>query len=156
MIRRASDTDPTFAPYSNIRPISGVSSVSVTRTGENGANPQSVTVALVDSNSNPLTVYGGTLNVTTGELAVTWANIASYNGEPLPGVWMSDRDVYAPGATPTTGAQVVYELATPVTYQLAPASLATISGYNFVWSDAGSVAVTYRADPAISLGGTSS
>lgn len=55
---------------SNIRPVSGISSVTVTRTGENGANPASVTVSLVDSNSNPMTVYGGTLNVTTGELIV--------------------------------------------------------------------------------------
>lgn len=140
------DPSPT-----NIRPISGTTSVTVTRTGENGANPVSVTVASVDSNNAPLTVYGGTLNVTTGELTVAQANIASYNGESLPGVWMSDRDVYAAGTSPTTGAQVVYELATPVTYQLTPAQLATLSGYNNITTDVGSVAVTYRADPAMSL-----
>lgn len=114
---------------------------------------QSVTVPLVDSNSDPLTVYGGTLNVTTGELTVTWANIASYDGETLPGVWISDRDVYAEGATPTTGAQVAYELASPVTYQLAPAQLAALSGYNAVSADADALSVEYRADPAITLGG---
>ncbi len=149
---RASGSDPVYEPYSNIRPISGVSSVSVTRTGENGANPETVTVTLADG-ENPLTVYGGTLDVTTGELTVTHANIASYNGETLPGRWMSDRDVYAPDATPTTGAQVVYELAAPVTYPLTPAQLAALSGYNAVSSDAGNVSVTYRADTAITFGG---
>ena len=59
------DPSPT-----NIRPISGVSSVSVTRTGQNGANSQTVTVQLTDG-SNPLTVYGGTLDVTAGTLSVT-------------------------------------------------------------------------------------
>ena len=114
---------------------------------------QTVTVSLVDSNNNALTVYGGTLNVTTGELSVTWGNIASYNGETLPGRWISDRDVYAPGAIPTTGAQVVYELAAPVSYSLTGQNLATLSGYNRVTADAGTLAVAYRADPSILLGG---
>ena len=60
----------------NVRPISGVSSVTVTRTGENGVNSQSVTVSLVDSNNNPLTVYGGTLDVTAGTLTVTHKSFA--------------------------------------------------------------------------------
>lgn len=67
------DPSPT-----NIRPISSVSSVSVTRTGQNGANSQTVTVQLTDG-SNPLTVYGGTLNVTTGELAVTHQHFLTSN-----------------------------------------------------------------------------
>lgn len=79
------DPSPT-----NIRPISGVSSVTVTRTGENGANSKSVTVSFVDANNNPLTVYGGTLDVTTGILAVTHKmfnlNTADMNnGEQYPG-----------------------------------------------------------------------
>lgn len=129
MIRLA-DTDATFEPYRG----------------------QTVTVSLTDG-ANPLTVYGGTLDVTTGALAVTWVNIASYNGETLPGRWISDRDVYAPGTTPTTGAQVVYELATPATYQLTPQQLATLAGYNAVSSDAGVVEVTYKADASIIWGG---
>lgn len=126
MIRRASGTDATFETYQG----------------------QTVTVSLTDG-ANPLTVYGGTLDVTTGTLSVTWANIASYNGEALPGRWISDRDVYASGATPTTGAQVVYELATPVTYQLTPQQLATLHGYNAVSTDSASVSVTYKADTSI-------
>lgn len=344
MIRRASDTDPTFAPYSNIRPISGVSSVSVTRTGKNllplpltrgaivngvdefsfvrlrsgfipckpgepvtlslvsgtdgvapytilfydankvvlswlttmdGVNPftvtapnnahycrivlrkldnanmvpddvsaaqlemnaatdyepyqgQTVTVQLTDA-TNPLTVYGGTLDVMTGELSVTHAKITldgskewakygnnsnDYSTEGYRFFYMvqglSDYripdnnempdalcDTYAtrtavalfsrladgfalanyPGwafqksivvrdsnhAT-KTGAEftawlrenpveLLCPLTTPVTYQLTPAQLATLSGYNAVSSDAGTVSVTYKADTSIIWGG---
>ena len=92
------------------------------------------------------TVYGGSLNVTTGVLTVDRAQIASYNGETLPGEWISDRDVYAQGTTPTTGAQVVYELAPPVTYQLTPQEIRTLLGTNNIWADTGDTAVGYKAD----------
>lgn len=91
------------------------------------------------------TVYGGTLDVTNGVLTADWANIPSYNGETLPGRWISDRDVYAPGTTPTIGAQVVYELATPVTYQLTPQEIQTLKGANNIWADTGDVTVEYLA-----------
>ena len=120
MVRVATDTDATFEP----------------------CYAQSVTTSFVDSNSSPLTVYGGTLDVTTGTLDVTWANIASYGGETLPGRWISDRDVYAPDATPTTGAQVVYELSTPVTYQFTPKNIVTLAGYNAIYASAGSGGVS--------------
>lgn len=90
------------------------------------------------------TVYGGELDLVTGVLTVTDACIASYNGETLPGKWISDRDVYAEGATPTTGAQVVYELATPITYQLTPQQITTLIGNNVLWSDAnGNLEIKY-------------
>lgn len=89
------------------------------------------------------TVYGGSLDVTTGVLTVEWANIASYDGEVLPGEWISDRDVYAPGTTPTTGAQVCYKLATPLTVQLTAQQISTLKGQNNIWADTGDVAVTY-------------
>lgn len=93
------------------------------------------------------TVYGGALDVGTGLLTMTDGYIASYNGETLPGEWISDRDVYAPGTTPTNGAEVVYKLATPQTYQLTPQQLInTWYGVNSVWSDTGDCSVTYTAD----------
>lgn len=92
------------------------------------------------------TVYGGSLDVTTGVLTVDMANIASYNGETLPGAWISDRDVYAQGTTPTTGAQVVYELATPQSYQLTPQQVVTLLGVNNIWCDTGDTTVVYTAD----------
>lgn len=91
------------------------------------------------------TVYGGVLDVLAGILTVTYGYIASYAGESLPGAWISDRDVYAAGKTPTTGAQVVYALASPVTYQLTPQTVTTLAGQNNVWADCGNVTVEYGA-----------
>ena len=42
---------------------------------------------------------------------------------------------------------VVYELASPVTWQLAPAQLTMHSGGNALWAEGGEVALTYRANP---------
>lgn len=92
------------------------------------------------------TVYGGSLDVTTGMLTVDRAQIASYAGDTLPSTWISDRDVYSAGATPTTGAQVVYELATSQTYQLTPTEIRTLLGQNNIWADTGDTTVTYCAD----------
>ena len=63
----------------------------------------------------PETIYGGTINP-DGSGTKTWEHIASYNGETLPGKWVSSMDTYSTGATPTTGAEVAYELATPVDF----------------------------------------
>lgn len=94
----------------------------------------------------PGTVYGGTLNVTTGVLTVTMANIASYAGESINEPWLSSMDKYVSGATPTTGAQVVYSLATPLSYQLTPEEVTVLLGENNVWADTGDVTVTYRSN----------
>lgn len=96
------------------------------------------------------TIYGGTLDATHGILTVTKGNIASYNGETLPGEWLSSMDVYAPDTTPTIGAQVVYDLAPAgyVTYQLDPITLSALAGVNKIWADTGDVSVTYRAGDA--------
>lgn len=93
------------------------------------------------------TVYGGRFDAVNGVLMVTHANIASYNGEELPGVWISDRDVYQEGATPTTGAQVVYELAEPIIYHLSHTSIYTVLGDNYILADCGNILkVTYPSD----------
>ena len=85
------------------------------------------------------TCYGGELDVTSGELKVTHGNIASYNGETLPSTWISSMDEYTAGGTPTTGAQVVYELATPTTIQVQPTAIRTLEGVNNLWADCGDV-----------------
>lgn len=41
---------------------------------------------------------------------------------------------------------VVFELATPITIDLTPQQMTTLLGTNNIWSDAGDVSVTYRAD----------
>ena len=48
--------------------------------------------------------------------------------------------------TAMSGVQLVYELATPQTYQLTPQEVKTLLGTNNVWTDIGNVSVTYVAD----------
>lgn len=128
-----------YAPYENICPITGHTSATVTRAVDGSATDYTI-----DLNG---TVYGGTLDVLTGVLTVTDENIASYNGETLPSTWISDRDVYASGTTPTTGAQVVYKLATPTTVQLTAQQVSLLTGTNIISTDMNSLTVTI-ASPA--------
>lgn len=124
-------TETDYSPYANICPISGHTDVTVTVASTSGGSGEDTTVSL------GRTVYGGNLDVTTGELEVTWENIASYAGETLTGEWLSSLDEYSTLGTPTTGAQVVYELATPQTYNLTPTQVKTLLGQNYVSHDGG-------------------
>lgn len=84
---------------------------------------------------------------TDGDVTVTRRTgyIASYNGESLPGRWTSSHDVYAEGATPTTGAQVVYELAAPETEALTAISpIAPQAGQLNLFTDADALTATIR------------
>lgn len=93
------------------------------------------------------TIYGGKVDVVTGMGEKTWGYIASYNGETLPGEWISDRDVYSAGASPTTGAQVAYKLATPEPFQATGnQALPAVAGLNTVYTDGDSLDVTGRQD----------
>lgn len=96
----------------------------------------------------PETIYGGTVDAVTGEGSQEWAHIDSYNREALPGEWISDRDVYAPDATPTIGAEIAYKLATPTPIQATGGqSLLALPGTNTVYTDADAVRVEGRTDP---------
>ena len=96
----------------------------------------------------PETIYGGTVDAVTGVGSKSWGYIASYNGESLPGEWISDRDVYSPGTTPTTGAQVAYKLATPEPFQATGNQpIPALAGENTVYTDGNSLAVSGRSDP---------
>lgn len=96
----------------------------------------------------PRTIYGGTVDAVTGEGQETWKLIDSYAGEDLPGKWISDRDVYVSGTVPTTGAQVAYKLAEPISFIATGAQpIPALSGVNTVLTDADSATVTGRADP---------
>lgn len=98
------------------------------------------------------TVYGGTLDVGTGVGSKTWGHIASYNGESLPGEWISDRDVYSAGTTPTTGAQVAYKLATPEPFQATGAQpILGLSDTNTIYADAGNITVNGASDPIATI-----
>ena len=132
-----------YAPYENICPISGWTEVDVNHSDADMTNPTTITIDLGQ------TVYGGHLDVLSGVLTVDRANIASYNGETLPSTWISDRDAYASGTTPTTGAQVVYQLATPLEIQLTPNQVNSLLGVNNIWADTGDTEAEYRADTTL-------
>lgn len=133
MIRLATETNPTFAPYENICPISGRNSVTLT----------------VNSDDTEITfgqtVYGGTVNVIEGGTSSTYGYIASYDGEELPGAWISDRDVYAAGTTPTTGAEVSYVLATPDELTTPANEIALVNGENILSTNGDTINITYKA-----------
>lgn len=96
--------------------------------------------------SFPETIYGGSVDQ-DGNGVKEWDVISSYSGEPLPGEWISDRNTYTAGSTPTTGAQVAYKLAAPTTFTAAGAkSFTAKSSVNTVLSDADSVKVKYSDD----------
>ena len=96
--------------------------------------------------SFPETIYGGSVDQ-DGNGVKEWNVISSYSDEPLPGEWISDRDTYTAGSTPTTGAQVAYKLAAPETFTATGAKTITAkSGVNTVFSDADSVKVKYTDD----------
>jgi len=116
-------TATAFEPYSNICPITGHTQVDVD-VSDGQTTQEQVTVNLGG------TYYSGSLDVASGELTVDSAFIASYNGETLPSTWISDRDVYAVGTTPTTGAEVCYKLATPQSIQLSPTIVKALVGEN--------------------------
>lgn len=89
-------------------------------------------------------IYEGTIDFTTGVLTATWGYIASYNGETLSGEWISDRDEYVAGNSPTTGAEVAYELATPLEIQLMPTEISLLQDTNNMWSSTGNLTVQFQ------------
>jgi len=99
-----SDTATAWAPYENICPITPG-------------------LDMLRDNGDRLAVWSGEIDTGAGEIISRSAEIASYAGEQLPGPWISSLDAYTPGATPTIGAQVVYELPDPVIYRLTQAEL---------------------------------
>ena len=91
------------------------------------------------------TVYGGTLDVVSGVLTKA-PYYDSYNGEPLVGPWVSSMDKYVPGATPTTGAQVVDLGGTGTDVQLSATEVQMLLGNNVIWNDVGDMVLEYLAD----------
>ena len=141
MIVSGSTAPADFTPYANVCPITGHSQENIyCEASYDPAADPSVVVTF------GTTVYGGSLDVLTGELTTTMANIASYAGETIGEPWLSSIDKYVPGATPTTGAQVVYTLTTATTSSVDPATITPLSGANNIWSSTGDTSVTYKAN----------
>lgn len=146
MVRLSTEADATFEPYTNVCGFSSQTNaveITVADTPTDPAETKTYTVQLGD------TYYGGTLDVTRGKLTVTDGHIASYNGETLPSTWLSDRDEYAEGTTPTTGAEVVYKLATPIEIQLTPTQIELLENNNTITTNVSSLDITYQANTVI-------
>ena len=92
----------------------------------------------------PETIYGGTVDAVTGVGSKTWGYIASYNEESLPGEWISDRDVYASGATPTTGAQVAYKLTIPEPFETSKISVPSLGSENTFFTNGENLDIIYK------------
>ena len=90
-------------------------------------------------------VYGGTVDIVSGVLTLTWGYIASYNGETLTGEWMSSKDVYVSGTTPSLGAEVAYELASPITYQLTAQQVDMLLNNNYFSTAEENMTIKYLA-----------
>ena len=133
-----------YTPYSNICPISGHTGCDIFDKAE--YDPQATPTVSISFGQ---TVYGGQLTVNEDGTGSVKARpyYASYNGETLVGPWVSSMDAYAPGATPTTGAQVVDMGGTETTIPLTPGQVNALQGNNTVWvDDSGEIKVTFRTD----------
>lgn len=116
MIRLATETDPTFEPY----------------------KPSTTYTIDLDG-----TRYGGKVYPVTGKMSVGMGHIASYAGETIGEPWLSDRDEYVAGTTPSTGAEVVYTLASPTIVQLTPQQIRTLQGTNNISTNMTGMTVEY-------------
>ena len=121
MIRLSTESDATFEPYSNICPISGQNNATFSWTDD-----QDIETECTMNFSN--TYYGGYCQF-NGQIYPDWDYIASYNGETLSGEWVSDRDEYTAGTTPTIGAEVAYKTTPSYVRVTPPANLNLTDDY---------------------------
>lgn len=173
---------------------SGIFEGTITRDDFEPYNGHTYTIQFKDGD-NPLTVYGGTLNVVSGELTVdrVMKEVTSISsmGQSSGGLWYCTSNIsdnpsvdgsnlisdyfkigygtvgccYITGnglilvfilpqdiTTPadanswcqTNKPHFVYELATPITYQLTPTQVKSLLGTNNVWGDCGKSLVSYQ------------
>lgn len=77
-----------------------------------------------------------------GEIIVNnWSMGSQYYGICVCDHRFTDSQIFKAQGAP--GVHLVYELNTPVTYQLTPQTLKTLRGINNIWSDQGTVEVKY-------------
>jgi hypothetical protein len=96
------------------------------------------TIPFTDGQGQSVEVFGGECDVVNG-VVTPCPYYASYNGEQLTGEWISDRDVYAEGTTPTIGAQVVNIGATGTPFSVQPTSIKSNDGENNVSASTGQI-----------------
>jgi phage-related protein len=184
-------TATAYTPYENICPITGVTGANIY------VQPLSGNGAIYNVQfANAGTVYGGTLDVVSGQLTVTHKIIsendfyavssgtsggglhyANVNSSGYPAAtssnslsnmlvnnqsgWGSTTPCYTTNTsgnpvrvygvfttleefkTAYAGLQIVYEFATPLTYQLTATQVAFLLGANNIWSDTGDISIEY-------------
>lgn len=95
-------------------------------------------------------MYGGDVDALSGVVDITWGHIDSYNGETLPGAWWSTYEKSDSASTPTTGSEVIYELANPQSSSITGVALTTDEGYNKFEINKGEISIfTYGAKGSI-------
>ena len=181
------DPSPT-----NVRPISGWTGCNISHSGADTSDP---TVIPISWATEAGTVYGGTLDVTSGVLTVDRVMVASTWGDGVNAIDRGNnitskkyelqstaKNINATAAGDTTNVtsvqifnttgnvhffigsdnfavlflpqgtlasqeiQILYELATPQTYQLDPVTVQTLLGQNSIFADCGPSTVEYPAD----------
>lgn len=204
MIRLATETDGTFAPYSNVCPISGWTGCEVKHSGADTSDPTTLPVTFPSSAG---TVYGGYVDLVNGKLVVNRAEVdnisllseygsftvgnysclmrfvlpslatsSAYNVKKgaISNISVEEAPYYGSNRTNDLGSanvdfaitadgsvlaiydsdtsitrsefmekysafQLVYPLATPITYQLTPTELKTLLSTNNIWSNTNDV-----------------
>ena len=106
-------------------------------------------VEIISVNWNEIagTLYDGSFTIHEDgavDIISDWGFIESYNGETLPGEWISSMDVYSEGATPTIGAQVAYKTENVLTYNMKIDPIVAYRAYNYFDSHCGNVNVKYQ------------
>ena len=171
----ASDTDDTYEPYTGETYEVSLASAGTVYGGTLDAVSGELTVdrkyELFDGSSDEtwqfLTgSFGNRCGIVRNDVLNTGVRVKvdanegvySANANTVGTVFASGVSIYYyPPATVTTleeyrtwlasnNLQVVYPLATPITYNLTPTEVKSLLGINNVWSDAGDVTAEYRAD----------
>lgn len=190
------DSDTTYEPYSNICPITGFDSANIYVSPTTSVGDATTYTVSFGSAG---TVYGGTLDVVSGQLTVThgiklvnelsWTysptytrfqssisgikrtgqarmttmisssyiciddgrafsaipNGAIYAGGTSDSIYIHDNRYTDPDIFTTAqgSQQIVYPLATPLTYTLTAQQIALLVGENNIWSDTGDTEIEY-------------
>lgn len=84
-------------------------------------------------------------SVKTADKSITVQNGYLFGGERV----VAHDSSYSDGASfkaAMDGVQLVYPIATPITYHLTPTEIKSLLGDNNIWADTGDTEVTYMAD----------
>ena len=130
--------------------VSGVLTVDRAMVDLGTLNWQTTSTATADgSQCHYATVSGMATDTANADMISDRFTLASgkYISQMVEGTMISGGGyIYVATDAATISGQLVYPLATPITYQLTPQAIALLTGDNNVWSDGGQIQVKYRAN----------